>query len=83
MCHWHLSNKVIHVCNSSSNNHTIRLDFEAFVLSNPVTVTTITVGPAPATVVAGSGNSIGQCQADTFSVTNPGGRGMKVLKTNF
>ena len=50
-----------------------RLDFETFVLSNPVTITTLTIGPS--TVKAGSGNSIGQCQTDTFAVTSPCGKG--------
>ena len=50
----------------------LRLDFETFVLSDPVTATTITVGPA--TAAAGTANSIGQCNVDTFSVTVPGGK---------
>ena len=58
----------------------LRLDFETFVLTNPVTATTpYTVGPS--SVGAGSGNSIGQCQTDTFAVTNPGGEGRDICSS--
>ena len=46
-------------------------------MSNPVTATTITIGPT--TAAAGTGNSLGQCQTDTFTVTNPGGNGKKAV----
>merc|ERR1711970_725029 len=65
------------VCKSSSSVCQIRLDFESFVLSNPVTVTTITIGPA--STGAGSGNSLGECQTDTFAVSSPCGKAPPVI----
>ena len=50
----------------------LRLDFETFVLNDPVTATTITVGPT--TAAAGTANSLGACNTDQFSVTAPGGK---------
>ena len=60
------------ICKCATDVCQLRLDFETFVLSDPVTATTITVGPA--TAAAGTANSIGQCNVDTFSVTVPGGK---------
>merc|ERR1719483_1177105 len=59
------------VCKCSSNVCQLRLDFETFVLNNPVTATTITVGPAAA---SGTANRVGNCDTDSFSVTTPGGK---------
>ena len=50
----------------------LRLDFETFVMNNPVTATTVTVGPA--TAAAGTANSLGACNVDTFTVTAPGAK---------
>jgi len=41
-------------------------------MTNPVTVTTITHGPG--TAAAGSANSLGNCQVDTFGVTTSGAK---------
>ena len=50
----------------------LRLDFETFVLNDPVTAETVTVGPS--TAAAGSANSLGARNTDQFSVTAPGGK---------
>jgi len=65
------------VCKSSSSVCQLRLDFETFALNNPVTATTITIGPS--TAAAGSGNSLGQCQTDTFTVSSPCGKAPPVI----
>jgi len=65
------------ICKCATDVCQLRLDFETFVLSDPVTATTITVGPA--TAAAGTANSIGQCNVDTFSVTVPGGKTPPVI----
>ena len=52
----------------------LRLDFETFVLNNPVTVTTLTVAGPDAAIAAGSANSLGDCQVDQFTVTTPGAK---------
>ena len=52
----------------------MRLDFETFVLNNPVTVTTLTVAGPDAAIAAGSANSLGDCQVDQFTVTTPGAK---------
>jgi len=65
------------ICKSNSDVCQLRLDFETFAMSNPVTATTITIGPT--TAAAGTGNSLGQCQTDTFTVTNPGGNAPPVI----
>jgi len=59
------------ICKCSSNVCQLRLDFETFVLNNPVTATAVTVGPAAA---AGAANRVGNCDTDNFSVTTPGGK---------
>ena len=51
----------------------LRLDFETFVLNDPVTATTGTVGTA-SPAAAGLANSLGNCFTDQFSVTAPGGK---------
>jgi len=60
------------VCKCSSDVCQLRLDFETFVLNDPVTPTTITVGPAAA--AAGSATRQGNCDTDSFGVTVPGGK---------
>jgi len=60
------------ICKCSSDVCQLRLDFETFVLNDPVTATDITVGPAAA--AAGSANRIGNCDTDSFSVTSPGSK---------
>jgi len=60
------------ICKCSSDICQLRLDYETFVLSNPVTITTITVGPPAAE--AGSATRIGNCDTDSFGVTVPGGK---------
>merc|ERR1719431_2204937 len=47
------------ICKCSSDVCQLRLDFEIFVLNNPVTANTITVGPAAA--AAGSATRQGNC----------------------
>jgi len=61
------------ICKCSSDVCQLRLDFETFVLNDPVTATDVTVGPvgANAAAVAGSANRIGNCDTDSFSVTSP------------
>merc|ERR1719295_980656 len=65
------------ICKCSSEVCQLRLDFETFALNNPVTLTTITIGPS--TAAAGSGNSLGQCQTDTFTVSSPCGKAPPVI----
>jgi len=65
------------ICKSSTEVCQLRLDFETFVLNNPVTATTITVGPTAA--AAGSANSLGACTVDMFMVTVPGGKAPPVI----
>jgi len=60
------------ICKSQSDVCQLRLDFETFAMTNPVTVTTITHGPG--TAAAGSANSLGNCQVDTFGVTTSGAK---------
>jgi len=60
------------ICKCSSDICQLRLDFETFVLNNPVTITTVTVGPG--TAAAGSATRIGNCDTDSFAVTVPGGK---------
>jgi len=59
------------VCKCSSDVCQLRLDFETFVLNNPVTATTITVGAAGA---GGAATRQGNCDTDYFGVTVPGGK---------
>merc|ERR1712106_1139757 len=66
------SSCTLKICKSSSDVCQLRLDFETFSLSNPVTATAITVGPAAA--ADGSANRIGNCDTDSFTVTSPGGK---------
>jgi len=66
------------VCKCSSDVCQLRLDFETFVLSNPVTATTITIGAA-ATAAAGSGTRQGNCDTDSFGVTVPGGKSPPII----
>merc|ERR1719312_207971 len=65
------------VCKCSSDVCQLRLDFETFVLNDPVTATTVTVGPINAdgvAAVAGSATRQGNCDTDSFGVTVPGGK---------
>jgi len=59
------------VCKSQSDVCQLRLDFETFVLSDPVTVTTL-IGLAA--VGAGAFNNLGACVTDSFSVSSPGAK---------
>merc|ERR1712106_230265 len=59
------------VCKSQSDVCQLRLDFETFVLNNPVTITTVT---GLAAVGAGSFNNLGACVVDSFSITSPGSK---------
>jgi len=59
------------VCKSASNVCQLRLDFETFVLNDPVTVTTVISGIGGPTT--GDVNTMGQCNTDVFGVTSPGG----------
>jgi len=65
------------VCKCSSDVCQLRLDFETFVLSNPVTATTVTIGPA--TAAAGSATRQGNCDTDSFGVTVPGGKSPPII----
>jgi len=65
------------ICKCSTDVCQLRLDFETFALNNPVTVSTVTIGPA--TAAAGTGNSLGACNVDQFSVTVPGGKSPPVI----
>merc|ERR1712013_597453 len=65
------------ICKCSTDVCQLRLDFETFALNNPVTVTTVTSGPAAA--AAGSANSLGACNVDQFTVTVPGGKSPPVI----
>lgn len=65
------------ICKTSTDVCQLRLDFETFVLNDPVTATTITVGPT--TAAAGTANSLGACNTDQFSVTAPGGKSPPVI----
>merc|ERR550519_2369507 len=56
------------VCKSASDVCQLRLDFETFVLNNPVTATAVTI---TTTVNA---NRVGSCDTDSFGVTVPGGK---------
>jgi hypothetical protein len=62
---------ILSICKSSSDVCQLRLDFETFVLSNPVTATATTLGTDGA---AGAANRVGNCETDLFSITNPGGK---------
>lgn len=59
------------ICKCSSDVCQLRLDFETFVLNNPVTAIAVTVGPAAA---SGTANRIGNCDTDSFTITTPGGK---------
>merc|ERR1719474_862841 len=65
------------ICKCSSDVCQLRLDFETFQLSNPVTATDITIGPAAA--MAGSANRIGNCDVDNFSVSTPGAKSPPII----
>jgi len=67
----------ITICKCSTDVCQLRLDFETFALNNPVTVTTVTIGPA--TAAAGTANSLGACNVDQFTVTVPGGKSPPVI----
>lgn len=64
------------VCKSQSDVCQLRLDFETFVLNNPVTVTTLL---GLAAVGAGAFNNLGACITDSFSITNPGAKAPPVI----
>jgi len=66
------------VCKCSSDVCQLRLDYETFVLSNPVTATTVTIGPTGA-AAAGQGTRQGNCDTDSFGVTVPGGKSPPII----
>merc|ERR550532_2007261 len=53
------------ICKQGSDVCQLRLDFESFTLSNPITATAVTVGRML--------NRMGTCETDFFSVSVPGG----------
>jgi len=65
------------ICKCATDVCQLRLDFETFVMNNPVTVTTVTVGPS--TAAAGTANSLGNCDVDTFTITAPGAKSPPVI----
>jgi len=56
------------ICKCDADVCQLRLDFETFVLSNPVTATDITISTTL------NANRIGSCDTDSFGVTVPGGK---------
>merc|ERR1719233_1519395 len=56
------------ICKSDADVCQLRLDFETFVLNNPVTSTAITISTTL------NANRIGSCDTDSFGVTVPGGK---------
>merc|ERR1719495_702953 len=56
------------ICKSDADVCQLRLDFETFVLNNPVTSTAITI------TTTLNANRIGSCDTDSFGVTVPGGK---------
>ncbi|TRY62048.1 hypothetical protein TCAL_13257, partial [Tigriopus californicus] len=60
------------ICKCSSNICRIRLDFTTFLIAGP------TVGTASTDTLT-NGASIGDCMADTFSVTSPGNQGSPLI----
>merc|ERR1719348_952145 len=70
------SSCLLNICKSDSDICQLRLDFETFVLSNPVTKPATTFGTDGAD---GAGNRMGNCETDIFSVTNPGGKTPPVI----
>jgi len=56
------------VCKSDSDVCQLRLDFETFVLNNPVTATAVTI------TTTDNANRVGSCDTDSFGVTVPGGK---------
>jgi len=59
------------VCKCSLTVCQLRLDFETFILANPVTLTDVsTSGDDPALL----SNRLGNCDTDSFQVTVPGGK---------
>jgi len=64
------------VCKCSSDVCQLRLDFETFVLNDPVTPTDITVGTAGA---PGAATRQGNCDTDSFGVTVPGGKAPPII----
>merc|ERR1719427_224464 len=60
------SSCVLGICKCSSDVCQLRLDFETFSISNPVTDTTATI--------TATSNRAGNCDTDSFSVTSPGGK---------
>jgi len=74
------------ICPVSKDIVQLRLDFTSFVINGPTTASTTTFALLNGAVVA-PGNAaysqgmshIGQCNADSFSVTSPGGVGTPVI----
>jgi hypothetical protein len=64
------------ICPASNNICQLRLDFQNFVITGPSTDTTVVGNANFNNLVNAGGRAVtatGQCQTDTFSVTNPGG----------
>jgi len=64
------------ICKSQSDVCQLRLDFEAFALSNPVTTTTATGGTEAAVSLT---NRVGNCDTDFFTVTSPGSKSPPII----
>jgi len=72
------------ICPVSKDIVQLRLDFTSFVIDGPTTATTTTFGFINGGITSLTGatygmNNIGQCNADSFSVTSPGGQGTPVI----
>jgi len=63
------------VCKIDSSICQIRLDFETFVLNDPMTLTT----GLHAAGATGATNTMGNCLTDTFGVTSPGNAAIPVI----
>jgi len=57
------------ICKCDTDVCQLRLDFETFVLNNPVTATATTGGTGDPTF-----SRVGNCDTDTFGITTPGGK---------
>jgi len=64
------------ICKTASDVCNLRLDFETFVLSNPVTDVTGTGGTENGLTL---NNRVGNCDTDFFTITNPGGESPPII----
>lgn len=67
----------ITICKSDSDVCQLRLDFETFVLSNPVTDVAAVIGFDNAGNT--NQNRVGNCDTDFFSVTSPGSKAPPII----